>query len=214
MQWPQAPNFLNCCWSLNCSCRGDSAVCWPFSQWKPWTGRFGQLMHERWNSIYNAFKCQQLLFCRTRITCVWGALPDLLALDPFSDYLSLLSTPLHCSALWLRGRSLAGQAVCAPPHLLCVLAGAAPTSLFRSCVKHHLLHERFPEISLLVSKHLHLSLCLSYIMRIFAMISAIHTVSCIYVCLLLQCCKILESRRTFYWFLSPLHTAGHITGTQ
>lgn len=78
--------------------------------------------------------------------------------------------------------SLACHAFCALPPLLCVLAVAAPTSLFRS-VKCHLFNECFPELSLpyeQTSKSL--SLCLNCIIRIFAMISVIHTLF-LYLCL-------------------------------
>lgn len=147
-------------------------------------------------SVNNYFSAWQEL-----PVCMWG--PSWSA-SPWSLFrLTSHSSPLPCTALLYDWGA-------APSHVRLF-------ALLHTCVPWLALHSLHfsevvssvifsmnaflvkSEVSVLLSKHLHLSLCLSYIMRIFAMISVIHAVySCIYVCLLLQCCKILESWRTFY----------------
>lgn len=128
--------------------------------------------------------------------CMWGPSPSA---SPWSLFrLTSHSSPLLCTALlydW----------------------GAAPShgrlfALLRTSVPWLVLHTHFTfqklcqassspwmlslwnQKSAFLWANIYISLCLSYIMRLFAMISVIHAVySCIYVCLLLQCCKILES---------------------
>lgn len=147
-------------------------------------------MNERWNSVYNVYGSKIKFLYDKNYLCDCMTLHDLLVLDPFPVLPLTMNPHLHSYAV--RSSMSFSYFPCSlwSSHLHCVLANAAS---FNRCVKCYLLHEYFPEITLLVTKQLCVSLCPNCTYRNICHSSCNSLLySYICVCLLLQCCKILD----------------------